>query len=80
MGLTITRADGGGTDVEIQTAALTLLRGGPTSMVVALRLSRAIARRIRHNLFWASAFNVVAIPLVAFGLLSPVVAGGAMAL
>jgi Cu+-exporting ATPase len=46
----------------------------------ALQLSQAITRRIRQNLFWAFAYNVVGIPLAALGLLSPVVAGAAMAL
>ena len=64
----------------MQTAGLTLLRGDPMGVVEALRLSRAITRRIRQNLFWAFAYNVVGIPLAALGLLSPVVAGGAMAL
>ena len=80
VGLAMTHADGGGTDVAMQTAGLTLLRGDPMGVVEALRLSRAITRRIRQNLFWAFAYNVVGIPLAAFGLLSPVVAGGAMAL
>ena len=59
---------------------LTLLRGDPMLVVQALQLSRAITRRIRQNLFWAFAYNVVGIPLAAIGLLSPVVAGAAMAL
>ena len=80
VGLAMTHADGGGTDVAMQTAGLTLLRGDPLLVVEALQLSRAITRRIRQNLFWAFAYNVVGIPLAAFGLLSPVVAGGAMAL
>jgi Cu+-exporting ATPase len=80
VGLAMTHADGGGTDVAMQTAGLTLLRGDPMLVVQALDLSRAISRRIRQNLFWAFAYNVVGIPLAAFGALSPVVAGGAMAL
>jgi Cu+-exporting ATPase len=80
VGLAMTHADGGGTDVAMQTAGLTLLRGDPLLVAEALQLSRAITRRIRQNLFWAFAYNVVGIPLAAFGLLSPVVAGGAMAL
>ena len=80
VGLAMTHADGGGTDVAMQTAGLTLLRGDPLLVVEALQLSRAISRRIRQNLFWAFAYNVVGIPLAAFGLLSPVVAGAAMAL
>jgi Cu+-exporting ATPase len=80
VGIAMTHADGGGTDVAMQTAGLTLLRGDPLLVAEALQLSRAVTRRIRQNLFWAFAYNVVGIPLAAFGLLSPVVAGGAMAL
>ena len=80
VGIAMTHADGGGTDVAMHTAGLTLLRGDPMLVPQALTLSRAISRRIRQNLFWAFAYNVVGIPLAAFGLLSPVVAGAAMAL
>ncbi len=80
VGLAMTHADGGGTDVAMQTAGLTLLRGDPLLVVEALQLSRAITRRIRQNLFWAFAYNVIGLPLAAAGLLSPVVAGAAMAL
>ena len=80
VGLAMTHADGGGTDVAMQTAGLVLLRADPMLVVEALQLSRAITRRIWQNLFWAFAYNVVGLPLAAFGLLSPVVAGTAMAL
>ena len=80
VGLAMTHADGGGTDVAMQTAGLVLLRGDPLLVAEALQLSRAITRRIWQNLFWAFAYNVVGIPLAALGLLSPVVAGAAMAL
>jgi Cu+-exporting ATPase len=80
VGIAMTHADGGGTDVAMQTAGLTLLRGDPRLVAEALQLSQAITRRIRQNLFWAFAYNVVGIPLAALGLLSPVVAGAAMAL
>ncbi|MCP5284651.1 MAG: copper-translocating P-type ATPase [Burkholderiaceae bacterium] len=69
-----------GTDVAMATAGLTLMRGDPALVVEALQLSHAIVRKIRQNLFWAFAYNVVGIPLAALGLLNPVVAGGAMAL
>jgi Cu+-exporting ATPase len=69
-----------GTDVAMATAGLTLMRGDPALVVEALQLSRAIVRKIRQNLFWAFAYNVVGIPLAALGYLSPVVAGAAMAL
>jgi Cu+-exporting ATPase len=80
VGLAMAHADSGGTDVAMQTAGMTLLRGDPMLVLEALQLSRAITRRIRQNLFWAFAYNVVGIPLAALGLLSPVVAGAAMAL
>lgn len=80
VGLAMTHADGGGTDVAMQTAGLTLLRGDPMLVAEALQLSRAITRRIHQNLFWAFGYNVIGIPLAALGLLSPVVAGAAMAL
>ena len=69
-----------GTDVAMATAGLTLMRGDPALVVEALQLSHAIVRKIRQNLFWAFAYNVVGIPLAALGYLSPVVAGAAMAL
>jgi Cu+-exporting ATPase len=72
--------EGGGTDVAVETAGLTLLRGDPQTVVEAWELSWAIRRTLRQNLFWAFAYNVVGIPLAAFGLLSPMVAGSAMAL
>jgi Cu+-exporting ATPase len=69
-----------GSDVAMETAGLTLMRGDPALVLEAWQLSRAITRKIHQNLFWAFAYNVVGIPLAAFGLLSPVVAGAAMAL
>jgi Cu+-exporting ATPase len=73
-------AEGGGTDVAIETAGLTLLRGDVRLVAQALDLSRAIRAKLAQNLFWAFAYNVVGIPLAALGLLQPVVAGAAMAL
>jgi len=72
--------EGGGTDVAMETAGLTLLRGDLTLVGQALELSRAITAKLHQNLFWAFAYNVVGIPMAALGLLSPVLAGAAMAL
>jgi len=71
---------GGGTDVAIDTAGLALMRADPRQVVEAISLSRAVHAKLVQNLFWAFAYNVVGIPLAALGLLSPVVAGAAMAL
>ncbi|MFY1670585.1 heavy metal translocating P-type ATPase [Plantactinospora sp. WMMB334] len=72
-------AMGTGTDVAIEAADLTLVRGDLTAAVDAIRLSRATLRVIRGNLFWAFAYNVAALPLAALGMLNPMIAGAAMA-
>ena len=69
-----------GTDVAMHTAGITLMRGDPALVAGAIDVSRRTYRKIRQGLFWAFAYNVVGIPLAASGLLSPVVAGAAMAL
>ncbi len=69
-----------GTDVAMESAGLTLMRGDVRLMPEALALSRAVTRKIWQNLFWAFAYNVVGIPAAALGLLTPVIAGAAMAL
>jgi P-type Cu+ transporter len=69
-----------GTDVAMHTAGLTLMRSDPALILRAMSLSQAVARKIHQNLFWAFAYNVVGIPMAALGLLTPVVAGAAMAL
>jgi len=73
-------AMGTGTDVAMHTAGITLMRGDPTLVAEALGISRATRRKIWQNLFWALIYNLIAIPLAAFGLLSPVIAGAAMAM
>ncbi|MFZ4405904.1 MAG: heavy metal translocating P-type ATPase [Paracraurococcus sp.] len=73
-------AMGTGTDVAIQAAAITLLRGDPALVPAALDISRRTLGTIRQNLVWAFGYNLIGLPLAAAGLLSPPVAGAAMAL
>ncbi|MGW3078757.1 heavy metal translocating P-type ATPase [Kitasatospora sp. NPDC001132] len=72
-------AMGTGTDAAIEAGDLTLVRGDLRSAADAIRLSRRTLGTIKGNLFWAFGYNVAAIPLAAAGLLSPVIAGAAMA-
>lgn len=73
-------AMGGGTDVAMHAAGITLMRGDPRLVPAALDISRRTYRKIQQNLFWAFIYNLIGIPLAVSGLLSPVVAGAAMAL
>jgi Cu+-exporting ATPase len=73
-------AMGGGTDVAMHAAGITLMRGDPRLVPAALEISRKTYAKIRQNLFWAFVYNLIGIPLAAFGLLNPVLAGAAMAL
>jgi len=68
-----------GTDVAMETAGITLMRGDVRLVGDAIDISRRTYSKIRQGLFWAFAYNVLGIPLAALGLLSPVVAGAAMA-
>ncbi|UUZ52003.1 hypothetical protein LP420_24015 [Massilia sp. B-10] len=65
---------GGGTDVAMHTAGLTLMRGDPRLLVDAIDISRRTYSKIRQNLFWAFVFNVIGVPMAAFGLLNPMIA------
>lgn len=69
-----------GTDVAMQAAGITLMRGDPTLVADAIAISKNTWNKIRQNLFWAFAFNTIGIPLAALGYLSPMLAGSAMAL
>jgi len=72
-------AMGTGTDVAMQTAGVTLMRGDPALVADALDISHRTYAKIRQNLFWAFVYNLVGVPLAALGYLSPMVAGAAMA-
>jgi len=69
-----------GTDVAMQAAGITLMRGNPTLVGDAIDISKKTWRKIQQNLFWAFIFNATGIPLAALGYLSPMLAGSAMAL
>ena len=72
-------AMGTGTDIAMQTAGITLMRGDPALVGAALDIARLTQARVWQGLAWAFGFNAIGLPLAAFGLLSPVIAGGAMA-
>lgn len=72
-------AMGAGADVAIETADITLMRSDPLAAIDALALARKTLAKVHQNLFFAFFYNVVGIPLAAFGVLSPVIAGAAMA-
>ena len=72
-------AIGTGTDIAMEASDITLMQGDLTGVVSGIHLSKTVLRKIRQNLFWAFFYNILGIPLAAFGFLSPVVAGAAMA-
>ncbi len=69
---------GSGTDIAIESSDITLIKGDLAGVEEAIRLSRATIKKIKQNLFWAFFYNTIGIPLAAFGLLSPIIAGAAM--
>jgi P-type Cu+ transporter len=69
-----------GTDIAMHAAGITLMRGDPRLVPAALDIARRSWNKIRQGLFWAFVYNAIGIPLAAAGLLSPVLAGAAMAL
>ncbi len=73
-------AMGGGTAVALETAGVAILTNDPGALIQALDCARATMRTIRQNLFWAFAYNVVLVPLAAFGIVQPIFAAGAMGL
>jgi len=73
-------AIGAGSDIAIEAADVVLVRGDLRGVPMAIDLSGVTVRKIRQNLFFAFFYNVLGIPLAAFGLLNPVIAGAAMAL
>ncbi len=68
-----------GTDVAMHTADITLMRSDPSLVADTIDISRRTYSKIKQNLFWAFIYNLIEIPLAAMGLLSPVIAGAAMA-
>ena len=73
-------AMGSGTDIAMETADVTLMNSQLSSIGQTIELSSVTLKKIKQNLFWAFIYNTIGIPFAAFGLLNPIIAGGAMAL
>ena len=72
-------AMGSGTDIAMETADVTLMNSQLSSIGQTIELSSVTLKKIKQNLFWAFIYNTIGIPFAAFGLLNPIIAGGAMA-
>jgi Cu+-exporting ATPase len=72
-------AIGSGTDIAKETGGIVLIKDELRDVARGIKLSNATMRKIKQNLFWAFIYNIVAIPVAAVGLLSPIIAAGAMA-
>ncbi|MGD0153356.1 MAG: heavy metal translocating P-type ATPase [Thermacetogeniaceae bacterium] len=72
-------AMGTGTDVAMEAADITLMRGDLRTIPTAIKLSRKTMMKIKQNMFWAFIYNIIGIPFAALGMLNPIIAGGAMA-
>jgi Cu+-exporting ATPase len=72
-------AMGTGTDIAMEVADITLMKGDLDVIPTALSLSKKTMRKIKQNLFWAFVYNIIGIPFAALGMLSPIIAGAAMA-
>jgi Cu+-exporting ATPase len=72
-------AIGTGTDIAIEAADITLIKGDLKDVITVIKLSKKTMRKIKQNLFWAFVYNIIGIPFAAFGMLNPIIAGAAMA-